>query len=486
MRKIFTLFALCLLLSGCVDVTLPGEASPGEQSPDTVTESPDARTEMPSPPMQTPSPEDTPAFSDVSPSTPWVIPSAAPSADSADADLIREAVSALIDIDWPENIPPEPAERTIFPLTNTSGVYRTSLDGPVTFVDAELNPVALPFQPDAYAAFDSAYALQLPGLGSDQNYGWVLMLGDGTVPTDENGRYYELSNVGENGPAFHFAGNAVVTYQTVEAYELGETIYFGLYDMKERREILPREYYSINMAGYLQDYGATLFFAEKNGQHSLLDPSGIVLYNLNGTYYDYDLDAKNRVFYRRPDDYAFFLDRWDEYILVFIDDMLHITDTDGQVLFSSEYERYSEVLHDELYFLREGEWYALDKHFNERSASEPQEDTEPVRIDEFGHSVLVAPNGEVVAETDGYIVLLGDFALLFERVDIMRTDPKTVYTHDGTMLLDNVYGWIDEVLAPGGGLFVYLDPETCVLLMPDGSTTPVPNPPTVEKAYHGG
>ncbi len=77
-----------------------------------------------------------------------------------------------------------------------------------------------------------------------------------------------------------------------------------------------------------------------------------------------------------------------------------------------------------------------------------------------------------------------NFVLLYEETDpddFLRIGPKSIYALDGALLLDNVYGWINEVPAPGGRLFVYLDPETCVLLMPDGSTTPVPAAPKVER-----
>ncbi|MDR1668610.1 MAG: hypothetical protein LBR76_01455, partial [Oscillospiraceae bacterium] len=434
-------------------------------------------------------PEDTAAFAETSPAPP----------ETTDAGLIREAVSALIDIEWPEALPEAP-ERTVFPLTNTFGVYQTSMAGTVTFVDAELNAVPLPFEPVAYAVVGSGYAVVPPAEFPNQPGEWVLMLGDGSLPTDENGRYYPLMNVGEDSATFDVAGHFAVTCQTSDEYEMGEMTRYGLYDMKERREILPREYTQIQPAGYQEGFGVTMLYTVKDGQWALTDYSGRVLYNMDGDRFAYELDTENRVFYRisqsaqDPYDVSYYLNRWGGYILVSLPEApgraaeLAVADAEGRTLYRRAYEQFLER-GGELYIQMGGEWVALDKDLNERAASDPggpEEETGPVRYKDPDRYIFVGENGEIIAETDGYIWENGGFILLTERVGVMRTDPKTVYAPDGTLLLDNVYGWIDEVLAPGGGLFVYLDPETCVLLTPGGGTTPVPAAPAVEKVYQGG
>jgi hypothetical protein len=70
------------------------------------------------------------------------------------------------------------------------------------------------------------------------------------------------------------------------------------------------------------------------------------------------------------------------------------------------------------------------------------------------------------------------FVLEYDLAD-MNPPPRAVYAPDGTLLLGDVLSFIYEAPAPGGGMFVYLDEATCVLLYLDGTTIPVPNAPVV-------
>jgi hypothetical protein len=90
-----------------------------------------------------------------------------------------------------------------------------------------------------------------------------------------------------------------------------------------------------------------------------------------------------------------------------------------------------------------------------------------------------------VTVESGHLWYAGDdFILHSEYIDDFRLEPRAVYSVVGSLLVDNVFGWVRP--APGGGIFVYTDPHTCVLLYPDGRTVPVPNAPVVERFYFGG
>ena len=65
----------------------------------------------------------------------------------------------------------------------------------------------------------------------------------------------------------------------------------------------------------------------------------------------------------------------------------------------------------------------------------------------------------------------------------MKTDfikRRAVYSLDGKLLLDDVYGVVDSPML-NGGIFVYTTPDNCIVLYPDGSTIPVRAAPPVSK-----
>jgi len=137
---------------------------------------------------------------------------------------------------------------------------------------------------------------------------------------------------------------------------------------------------------------------------------------------------------------------------------------------------------------------ALDMQGNIRTVTYAEAGQPPILYRYHPHHYryfFVDPDHRAIAETDGHFMIRGAFVLMGERAPSesgysMRVNPKAVYALDGRLLLDNVYGYIHETLGPNGGLFVYLDERTCVLLSPDGSTTPVPDAPVVELAFTGG
>ena len=125
------------------------------------------------------------------------------------------------------------------------------------------------------------------------------------------------------------------------------------------------------------------------------------------------------------------------------------------------------------------------------SGDETEEDFPLVYLDDVSYN-LRGSDGTIllsIARDDGWLRQFGDFVLLnkftMNEYGDSRIGPRTVYDLTGTLLLDHFYGIIDDVPGPGGGLFVYLDPGTCVLLFSDGSTVPVPNAPVVESITWG-
>ena len=102
----------------------------------------------------------------------------------------------------------------------------------------------------------------------------------------------------------------------------------------------------------------------------------------------------------------------------------------------------------------------------------------------YNSNSLRDATGQIVLTTDYYLWHLGDVVLAYsmdyEKHGSQPLASRSVYAMDGSMLLDNVYGFADTIAGPDGGVFVYLNPETCVLLYPDGRTIPVPDAPTVE------
>ncbi len=480
MKKIFALFVLCLLLNGCVDATLTPEPSPGE---------PTATTENPSPPdIHTPS---------ASPAMPSVSPSPSVGSYVLNTDFV-------FDIELPQPINYAP-EVTVFPLTSAWGKYTTGMDGSVTFVDEWLIPIDLPFKPIDYATVGGlgsnplvAYALRLPADRSEfDGRNWVLMLADGTIPRGEDGKYVYMRDNTHNNVAFTVTDSAVVTYDSItgiyfddEGYPAAEDYRYGLYDLEERRETLPREYEGLYENQEYFSANDAIVYACKDGQGFLLNSKGEVLHDfgdITRVYFDdtgYQWNTTYHIFTFSSERGKLIDGRFngvyicEDALLAYSDSHYTVFDRAGQELFQTadwEEARVYAGISEPDYGYVEDEVY---RHYTNDGPLYHEKDANiRVLLDDAGNALL---------RTEDRMQVVGDFVLRYELIDDMRNDPKTVYAFDGTVLLDNVYGWIDEVLAPGGGLFVYPDPETCVLLMPDGSTTPVSAAPAVEKVYWGG
>lgn len=455
--------------------------------------------------------------------------------------------SVLIDIDWPEETVEYTPEVKVFPLTGTYGAFKSRVTGEVTFVDENLNLISLPSGTIDYATVNNrdgnviAYALSIE-FYMDR----ILMLADGAIPTNAEGEYYLLPYTGEDN--FWCLGNTIVTWGVRGSY--------GLYNLEERREVLPCEYTQLHPAA------DGIYYANKGGETYLLDCGGNVLYSLgympgdlHWNEYSYELDPATQTFWLNTYDKPYSkIECWGDYVLVTIEPALFISDRDGNVI--KRYDAagyvpangYYTIAGDNLVFMRDDGFYVLDKDLNERhfprdflipmtdmsdfktpfyyfysdgeiiwqsydpieglyyyhvlseDGSEREEyiytfTGEQAIIDRGTLAVMYDAQGNVLIKHDSSIshssrlTMFGSYVLqeyFNDDPSVWHNEPYAVYALNGTLLLDNVFGYISEVTAPGGGLFVYLDENTCVLLYPDGRTVPVPNAPVVELKYYGG
>lgn|GEM_PF-6120694 len=373
-----------LLLSACAKETLPGDdfAFPSDSAPPTPKES--GYNPSPSPTSEVPgTPSETNMFNG---------------------------------IDWPEPAEIYHPDYKVFPVVNRlwEGAYRygSFLEGAPVFVDELLRPVQMPFDVTAYAVVYNEAGVAAYMIWGEKDQ--ALMLADGTVPRKSSGSYYWPE--GFWGDLIHFSasGSLVVTF-----HEEDYVPYYGLYDLREQRELLPEVYSS------LAEYKG-LYFAVKDGEGYLLSPDGRVLYEFGET--EVILNDWGEPAWHWG--YTTDLNEW----------AAHWENDPGQHDYVGSYELY------------------LDGFYE--------------------------PDGEIVPiETfDGTIRRVGNFILVFfYSGDGLR--PPDIYTLEGQPLHSFIYGFVFEAMGPGGGMFVWLDEHTCVLLLPNGETIPVPDAPEVRRSY---
>ncbi|MDR0326235.1 MAG: hypothetical protein LBI19_09100 [Oscillospiraceae bacterium] len=467
-------------------------------------------------------------------------------------------LSFFIDIDWPEYPEEYTPSFTVFPLVNARD-WKNHLSGPVVFVNESLKRVALPFEPLGYQLISThtdgykamAYALKKDTPVFYDLY--VLMLADGTIPLNADGEYYLLYSLSEYN-LFSYLGSSVVVCRA-ETDDNGEqTLLFGLYDMEEKRELLPCEYTSLSP--YRGAYGATT----PSGMGYIIDAKGNVLYSAGiveqpgiDNWVNFDLkeqylyhmpywpyhgylgfrkwkgfyigigesitasessfpfsythldiaDADGRVFHQTQsgaytvgNEYS--AEYSDEYMTILTHSGFEVIDKDGQVkLFPYNPKKIQNVdFHSDgefVYFLKNntGEWQALDQDGNVRDTGTYRKDF--VELVVYSHSTsrfgLRDGQQNMIWWTDDCIGIVGELVLAsymdFDSHGAQPLAPRRVYDLDGNLLIDDVYGFIDDMAGPGGGVFVYLDHDTCVLLYPDGRTVPVPAAPRVQQHTWG-
>ncbi|MDR0326238.1 MAG: hypothetical protein LBI19_09115 [Oscillospiraceae bacterium] len=467
----------------------------------------------------------------------------------------------IIDIDWPEPPQSYAPEFKVFPLNSSSGHWKTYISAPITFIDEQLNPIPLPFEPMSYSnvrAFsdDGTYTFTNIAYTLWNGQGHVLMLADGTVPRGADGDYIYLYDYYES--SFIVIGSLIITGK-LEGEDPETWVYrMGLYDLEARQEVLPREYDAI------ESIQNNFLYVRKGELSWLLDAEGNELYAFaEGETYGIDspsrqsmgshfyIDTEKRFFCRIPvingeqfptlemfgDFYVtrnrggtvagplYVFDRtgleihrvrqfWhvvDDELIISTTKGFEVMDKSGNVrLFPVSVIRQvtlARLIGDEVhwsqfdYDLGTETHHAIDEASNMRVTERPEPPSYtfhnfngPVYYDaDTWQYILRGADGQILLETDDYLWYTGgDFVVRSRPVydDGMRRDcsePYAVYNLDGDLLLDgiDIFGVIYESPAPNGGMFVYLDENTCVLLTPDGRTVPVHNAPVVGKAYHG-
>jgi hypothetical protein len=154
------------------------------------------------------------------------------------------------------------------------------------------------------------------------------------------------------------------------------------------------------------------------------------------------------------------------------DIILFIFDETGREIYRADCRGYWISMNDEFVIQTKTGFTIMDRDGNFRVSDEDQEYKDSLH--RFGGTILI----ETVKM---------NFAVHFRRVQDRwwQEEAFAVYSLDGEMLLDDIFGAIYEAPGPNGGIFVYLDENTCVLLTPDGRTVPVHSAPVVEKVYYG-
>jgi hypothetical protein len=390
------------------------------------------------------------------------------------------------------------------------------------------------------------------------------MLTDGTIPLDADGRYIGL--LGDTyyiGSRFHAYGSSVITRRAVEEHDPWRPFQhylYGLYDMEERRELLPMEYGLIEAVGGRNDENG-LYYATRDNTVYLLDSKGKVLWQEDG--YDpyvlphyttwgnkYTLNAEQRMYYRTADIDLVIYDRltkWGDYYIRSTQGssnafgILSITDATWQEFYFNQHSGFIPS-DDHVIIMTPYGYDVLEYGGGLRHFPFPAEELQPPEfifygfdgsemrytdavqnrsyaLDEAGHvrevglltlNPGVHQGGPVycvydtgvdpyygrwqIRDDQGGVLLETENRLLYHNAGFITehnysweetyTTPRAVYALNGTLLLGDVFGFIPEAPAPGGGMFVYLDETTCVLLYPDGTTVPVPGAPAVE-SFHG-
>jgi len=448
-------------------------------------------------------------------------------------------IGPLIEIDWPE-----PAEYTpellVFPLTSQGRIYSTGVSGTVTFVDKDFNNIGLPFQPRAYAAVGwgniAGYALFLPDDHTERDDGpyGVLMLPDGTVPRGANGKYIALFDYYEN--SYIVIGSSVLTIQII--HDVPQRTVYSLYDTVTRKETVLGEFDWVEPSnGIIRAY--------KDEQIYLFNAKGEMIFSYERD--EYFVELNEQVVYKyseHPNAPYHNISRFGEHLYVHADRIIgDYVRIDRSVAFIDKDMRLGEFMptNENLGFYKNDKFLAVvysdtvtvfDLKLNAKIYPYPVFDNSEslwiadidenhihfrLYTDDGGQQIistdadgnikmLNAPptdeliywdyqligytwqyNGKTVMSvpsSDGHLWQYGDFVVRTERVgDSMRNDPRAVYAHDGTLLMDNILGLVTP--APNGGMFVYTDPNNCVLLYPNGRTIPVPGAPVVELIYWG-
>jgi len=382
-------------------------------------------------------------------------------------------------------------------------------------------------KPIAYALKIDHGSWEHDEIGRDYSTGkYILMLADGTIPRSSNGDYLNILWGRYNSEWIVNNDYAVITY--------GENG-LGIYDIKNQKEILPCVYDSINLVD-------SIFYIVNDGYGYLYDKTGKELYSFGeltenefqygfeeflnyskGIYalrcntfngwsssYTYFMNFENRLFYKNSEmnliidnEYNSHLTAWGDYVVFSVNktEYICVANRNGDILLRKDgYSSYEFA--DGYLILNKGygnrTWYSTDESGNiieidgiegYKFYTYPQD--KPRTFDyngrryQYHYYFLSDENGNILLHTDnigGQLRLSqnGNF-IINDFWDFGEyTSTHDIYTPDGKLLIENLYGVVYSI-APGGGIFVYTTPEDCMILYPDGKTVPIPEAPKVEK-----
>jgi len=510
LRKIIVLLSILALLSGCTGKSAPSDGTDTSAPTETLT-LPTVTAPATEPTTVPPDPEPEPFTLDL---------------------------SKLINIDWPDYGPYKP-DKMVYPLTNEGIYYYYGVFGKVTFVDENLDIIPLPFETQRYAPVVGHYLDEpwVKAYGLDDG---KLMFADGTFPRDADGEYYTLIDDGHNSTVYVNMGGAVVIRAKPGTVDGG----FGLYNLRERRQVLECVYgyiYPIDYGIFTTSKGNTWYLFDEMGKelysHIFEEDSAWLKNNPGVSIFgvEYYLDAKNKLFYKYSD-FGFNgynnLQKWGGYYFITnVKDetwqsVTIIASLDGDFVYRS-YNRCYRDAHDNLIFIGDDRITIIDNDLNEThflfkstdyekiySANydgrevticyaKPNNNgnTEYIAVDKTGNirqSERYNPQKDKIPEIDlkdanGIVVKtvpinsyrvrrVGDFVIEAVLVDeVIWSAPKAIYSLNGYILMDDIYGYVNEAVLPDGGMFVYTSSDKCVILYPDGRTVPFPNAPFVKK-----
>lgn len=360
---------------------------------------------------------------------------------------------------------------------------------------------------------------------------FILMLANGIIPRDSDGDYIKLAWGNYNSYYIFNNGNAVITRKDES---------FGLYDVKKQQEILPCEYELVSpfdeIFYVIKDGQGFLYNKSGNELYSFGEVEMPVYDDLFlPTPADYYLSVKEHLFYKVSDFNSELsnvygsISLWGEYtVSLHKNGYVYVTDRDGKILYRSACFRY-EITNEYLVLYTAAGFVIVNTDFIERKFpvklsqrdypyfyefdgngvfySEKHRDREIYFVDETGNVLETEKvgkfgkydeyNGPMYFE-GGYhyeqgeygnislrdeqeksygLKFFGNFA--FFRVWAGEENFKyTIFSLDGKLLLKDIYGVVDSPMI-GEGIFVYVTPDNCVVLYPDGKTVPVHVAPVV-------
>ena len=356
-------------------------------------------------------------------------------------------------------------------IQNGSTVVMQGKDG-LGIYDLKKQKEVLPCKYDSISPIDLVYYVvdDLQGFLYDKNGKELYSFGE---LTENELQYMEEFSTYSNDL---YALNS----NTIHRWFVGADYYMNIeehifYKISENESGIERGYVN----GAIRSWGDYILYATDKFDHVYVtDRSGKVLYS--GTCYNYQIVGDYLALYTTTGFVIVNKDFGERKFPVELkpSDMY----ATGPLLhdFNGDVVIYAKEFWDE-------ELYSVDEEGNllkvEKTEPEPvyQKDDCYYLQDADGNILLRVErkqsNGEIAN-----LWLQGDFVILYILASdqAMSASQRAVYSLAGDLLIDGIFGITDSP-APGGGIFAYTTPSSCIVLYPDGSTVPVIGAPEVTK-----